>query len=338
MKSLHPSLWAEENAHRGPAVRLVAPPLAHRLAAALATEDGNAVSALADERPTTWRDTLLTLSAIYDLHTAPVDDVAGGARFQHHPGVAALKWALETELLAALDELSASHAATAAADEPGDAVAAMRRIAAGDMVPAVYEWLATDATWHELVEFLTYEGGPDAGFDDLVAAAQIGLEGRPKVAMADNYWDEMGNGTLGDVHTELHHRLVAAIGMPRIPRDELPTECLERSVFGGLLATNRHLQPEMVGALGLIELQAGPRCRKVVAALRRLDAPADAFPFYEEHATVDPRHGKIWLDEVIAPLAGEWGDRMLRGARWRQLVNARFFAAMAERFGVAASE
>jgi pyrroloquinoline quinone (PQQ) biosynthesis protein C len=142
----------------------------------------------------------------------------------------------------------------------------------------------------------------------------------------------MGNGDLGAVHTELHRRLVAAIAMPRIPRDELPTECLERSVFSGLLATNRHLQPEMLGALGLIELQAGPRCRKVVAALRRLDAPTDAFPFYEEHAVADPRHGKRWLDEVVAPLADEWGDRMVRGARWRQLVNERFFEAMRRRF------
>src|SRR5690606_14819282 len=102
--------------------------------------------------------------------------------------------------------------------------------------------------------------------------------------------------------TELHHRLVQALGLQVVPRSKQPTEALERSVLGSLLATNRRLQPEMVGALGLIELQAGPRCRKVVKALRRLDAPADAFPFYEEHAVADPRHGKDWVDHVVATL------------------------------------
>jgi hypothetical protein len=101
-----------------------------------------------------------------------------------------------------------------------------------------------------------------------------------------------------------------------------------------VLATNRHLHREMVGALGLIELQAGPRCRKVVAALRRLDAPADALPFYEEHAVADPRHGKDWVDHAVATLAEDpgWATGMVRGARWRSLVNRRFFDAMAARF------
>jgi hypothetical protein len=126
-----------------------------------------------------------------------------------------------------------------------------------------------------------------------------------------------------------------------VPRQEQPIEALERAVFGTLLATNRHLQREMVGALGLTELQAGPRCRKVVKALQRVDAPLDAFPFYEEHAVADPRHGKDWLDHVIAPLAEDpaWAAGMVRGARWRSIVNDRFFAAMAVRFArVAATQ
>jgi hypothetical protein len=95
----------------------------------------------------------------------------------------------------------------------------------------------------------------------------------------------------------------------------------------------------MLGALGLLEMQAGPRCRAVVRALRRLDAPADSFPFYEEHAVADPRHGKEWLERVVAPLARdpEWARRMIRGARWRADVNDRFFA-MARVECAAASE
>jgi hypothetical protein len=178
------------------------------------------------------------------------------------------------------------------------------------------------------VGYLALEGGPDGGFDDLVALAQIGLRGDPKLALAANYWDEMGRGRLAAVHTELHHRLVEAAGIVAVPRHQQPVTALERSALNGLLATNRWLQPEMIGALGLLEMQAGPRCRAVVRALDRLGAPSGAFPFYEEHAHADPVHGREWVDRVVAPLAvdAEWARRMVRGASWRSDVNRQFFA------------
>jgi hypothetical protein len=184
------------------------------------------------------------------------------------------------------------------------------------------------------VRFLALEGGPDADFDDLVALVQVGITGDPKVSLASNYWDEMGRGTNAAVHTVLHEELVRAIDMPRIAREDLPASALERKALGGLLVTNRYLQPEALGALGLLEMQAGPRCRAVVRALTRLDFPAGALPFYEEHAHADPRHGKEWLDRVVAPLAGSpsWADGMVRGARWRQQVNHRFFTDAARSF------
>ena len=89
----------------------------------------------------------------------------------------------------------------------------------------------------------------------------LGL-GVPKVALAENYWDEMGRGRTERVHTELHHRLVDAIDMPRLARTELATPALDRMTLNGLLATHRWLQPELLGLLGVLELQAGPggRC------------------------------------------------------------------------------
>jgi hypothetical protein len=101
-----------------------------------------------------------------------------------------------------------------------------------------------------------------------------------------------------------------------------------------MLATNRALQPEMIRALGLLEMQAGPRCRRVVSALRRLEAPAGAFPFYEEHASADPRHGKDWLERGVRSLVDAtpaWGPRIVRGARWRSDVNRRLFTSLRAR-------
>jgi Iron-containing redox enzyme len=286
------------------------------------------------------RDRVCTLAAIYALHLGEHHDAAALRRsmLAGHPTVAALKWSLEQSWLAELEPLPAAATFT----DPAAVARELRALAAADRLPPVYRWLARTADREALVEFLSLEGGPDAGFDDLVADCQVGLTGRPKGELAQNYWDEMGNGDPDAVHTVLHERLVAALGIRRIPDEELPVEALERTTLGGLLATNHALQPEMVGALGLIELQAGPRCRLVLQALDRLDCPAAAVPFYAVHAEVDPRHGKDWLDNAVEPLVAErpeWGPRIVRGARWRSQVNAAFFAWAAIRFcGTAAGE
>jgi hypothetical protein len=60
-----------------------------------------------------------------------------------------------------------------------------------------------------------------------------------------------------------------------------------------------------------------------------LGAPSAAFPFYEEHAQVDPLHGKAWLDEAVRPIVEDhpdWAARIVRGARWRAEVNDALFA------------
>ena len=309
------------------------PPLAattHLLTAALASGP-LALDALYGAPAADRRDRFLTLLTIYDLHTAPLEVVGAAARHQGHPAVADLKSRLEAQWL---DELDAAWQHTdqlSDASTSAGAVAAMRTVAARDRLPTAYRWLAKQASWAELVDFLAVEGGPDGGFDDLVAACQIGLRGAAKLELAQNYWDEMGGGDPDAVHTTLHERLVQAVGLPQVPRRDLPVEALERSALGGLLATNRWLQPEMLGALGLLELQAGPRCRLVLQAFDRLGAPAAAYPFYVEHAEVDPRHGRDWVDKAIAPLVDdhpEWGPRIVRGAWWRSAINLRFFEAL----------
>jgi len=320
------SWCAGKNFRMTTALSRSATPLADTLRLALQDDDATALDALTDAVPDGPRDRFTALLTLYALHTAPVHALGPAARHQHRPALVALKNRCETEWL---DEL----AALPREDDSEDAttavglVSAMRTLAAHDRLPAVYKWLARDADWDDVVRFLALEGGPDAGFDDLVAACQIGLTGAPKMELAVNYWDEMGNGDPAAVHTTLHDQLVTAIEMPRIPVTEQPVSALARTAFGGLLATNRWLQPEMLGALGLIELQAGPRCRLVLNAFDRCHAPAAAYPFYEVHAEVDPRHGRDWLDKAIVPTVTahpEWGARILRGAAWRSAVNAAF--------------
>jgi hypothetical protein len=307
-----------------------ATPLSEALSAAVRSADAAALDSLREAAPCDPRDRFATLLTIYDLHTAPLELVGAAARFQHHPVVAELKARCEQQWL---DELAGLALPDGVGAGPDTVVDAIRALAARDRLPALYKWLAHTASWDEVVRFLALEGGPDAGFDDLVAACQVGLSGSAKMELATNYWDEMGDGDPAGVHTTLHDELVEAIDMPRIPIAEQPASALARTALGGLLATNRWLQPEMLGALGLIELQAGPRCRLVLKAFERCGAPAAAYPFYEVHAEVDPRHGKDWLDKAIVPTVRQWphwGARIVRGALWRSAVNAAFLDDVTE--------
>ena len=305
--------------------------LADALESALTSGD---LSGLDRLEPVDRADRSRTLLGVYDLHTAPLEQVGERARWQHAPEVAALKVRLETPWLAELEQAWQDAGALVHATDVPRVVQAMRAVAAKDRLPAAYRWLAKEASWDELVDFLALEGGPDGGFDDLVALCQVGLSGSAKLELGKNYWDEMGRGDGAGVHTLLHQEMARAIGMREVPRRDLPAEALERTALGGLLATNRWLQPEMLGALGLLELQAGPRCRLVLQGFDRLGAPAAAYPFYVEHAEVDPVHGKDWMDKAVVPTVAErpeWGPRIVKGAWWRSVTNLRFFEAVRAR-------
>jgi hypothetical protein len=308
-------------------IRMVAA-LAERLTSVFENQDPDRMAsveafdgAFDTAAPVDRTDRFLSLLSIYELWTAPLERVGGKARWAGHPAVAAVKSRLEQEWLTELDVAAPGVRAE-------DPVHAIRGLAAKDRLPRIYRWVAQHATLPELREFLAIEGGPDDGFDDLVAICQVGLAGAPKLELARNYWDEMGEGDPSGVHTDLYHQMAHALELPQLPLGQLPDAALQRTAFCGLLATNRWLQPEMIGALGLTELQAGPRCRLVLRAFDRLCVPDAARPFYEVHADVDPRHGRDWLEQVVAPLSHErpeWRARMIRGALWRWHVNAALF-------------
>lgn len=279
--------------------------------------------------PTDRRERFVTLLDLYDLALAPITRTRDAASLLLSPDVISLKAELERDWLLELDsELPP-------VDRAADAAEAIRTLAVRERLPRIYRWLSRRAGGDQVRRFLALEGGPDAGFDDLVAICQVGISGRPKQEMARNYWDEMGDGNPADVHTTLHEVMAAALDLPETPIAERPTAALERAALGGLLATNRWLQPEMIGALGLIELQAGPRCRMVLQALERIGAPQRARRFYAVHADVDPRHGNDWMNEVVEPFCAgvpDLADRVVRGAWWRWRTNAAFFDAVSSEF------
>lgn len=304
--------------------------LEQRLGEALNGELGQLVRTCATA-PLDRSDRFLTLLRIYDHLMGPLSDEGPEARLVTHPAVTGLKWRLENQWLEELSE----HASAVDGVSEANAVEGMRTLAARDRLPKIYRWIAKEADREQLIAFLFAEGGPDATFDDLVAAGQLGLKGEAKLEMARNYWNEMGDGVSGDVHTELHTAMLANLGLPVMPdRSAMTERALERAALPGLLASNHWLQPELLGALGMVELQAGPRCQLVIKAMTRLRLPAESMRFYQVHCDIDPKHGTDWLSQVIRPTLRKhpaWHYRVIRGARWRLALNDEFLAELHER-------
>jgi len=325
-KSAVPGFARRDEGHWPPVAEVNSPDtvdmLHRRVDAALSSGDPEQLRACRQMPPAGERDELLTMLSLLDLALAPLHQLGPRVEFHGHPSTAELQHRLVSVYLDRLRRRSGPLRL----DLP-DGVAGVRRAGFLDRVPPVYEWLRDEADWDQMVEFLTAAAYPDTGLDDLVALAQVGICGVPKVALGEHYWDEMGRGRPDRVHTQLHHRLVDAVGMPRRPRVSLATPALDRRALHGVLATHRWLQPELLGALGVVELQAGPRSRAVAGALERLGASEDALDFYREHAEAGRRHGKDWLDRVVEPLAEDpaWARRMVDGALWRHVVDDRFF-------------
>lgn len=190
---------------------------------------------------------------------------------------------------------------------------------------ALFPWLAEEATFHDMCWFLNQELAGEAGFDDLVALSQLKLPPGPKVEMASNYWDEMGQGNAGAMHGALLTKLATTLPST----DVAPV--WETLALGNLmvaLATARPYAYQAIGALGVIELTAPGRAEAVNAGLKRLHFDGAARRYYALHATLDVRHSQTWNREVLAPLVKQdraVAPRLAEGALMRLRAGARCF-------------
>jgi heme oxygenase-like protein len=190
---------------------------------------------------------------------------------------------------------------------------------------ALFPWLAEQAGLEEMRWFLRQEMAGEAGFDDLVALSQLKLPSRPKLEMARNYWDEMGQGHEGGMHGPLLTALGASL-----PKAEV-APVWETLALGNLmvaLATSRSYTYQSIGALGVIELTAPGRAELVNAGLKRLHFDGAARRYYALHATLDVRHSQTWNREVLAPLVKaepRIAPLLAEGALMRLRAGARCF-------------
>lgn len=167
-----------------------------------------------------------------------------------------------------------------------------------------FDWLACVAGKSDMLWFLTQEVAGEAGFEDLVAYAQVRLPARAKLEMARNYWDEMGRGKPRAMHGPLLQRMADELDLDR-QREKTVEEALALGNLMVGLALNRAYAYHAIGALGVIELTAPGRAARVVEGMRRLGMPHPVRAYYELHAAIDPHHSRAWNREVIASLVAD---------------------------------
>jgi len=199
---------------------------------------------------------------------------------------------------------------------------------------ALFPWIAERATLGQMKWFVEQEAAGEAGFDDLVAMAQVKAPTQAKLELARNYWDEMGRGNAKGMHGPMLEALVIALKVtPKIETTLAPSLALGNTMAA--LATNRAYAYHALGALGVIELTAPGRAAKVSEALRRLKVSAKARHYFDLHAVLDVKHSEAWNREVFHSIVAERPDAapfIAEGALMRLQCGADCFDAYRRHF------
>jgi len=177
----------------------------------------------------------------------------------------------------------------------------------------LFDHLASSASLTEMALYICLEEQVDGRFDDVIALAQIGLGGDAKLALARNYWDEMGAGRREEMHTHLFNQSAAyfkRVLARSVLTEQLAhaTEALKNGNMLLLMALNRRYALRLIGALTLLEHTAPHRFSRVVQGMRRLDVPESTIYYHEMHIRVDARHGDDLLNDIVTPMVSRQPD------------------------------
>lgn len=192
----------------------------------------------------------------------------------------------------------------------------------------LFPWLAESADLEQMRWFLLQEVAGEAGFDDLVAMAQVRMPDRPKLELARNYWDEMGRGNAAGMHGPMLAKLATHLDLhPRIDETIWPSLALGNVLVA--FSTTRRYAFHALGALGAVELTAPWRAAHVAEGLKRLGVGSER-KYYALHATLDIEHSRTWNEEVLTPLAESRPEcirSLAEGAVMRLMVGAACYDA-----------
>lgn len=168
------------------------------------------------------------------------------------------------------------------------------------------EYMAEYATASDLALYLAQETSLDPRFDDILALMQIGTHGAEKMEIANNYYDEMGNGNPEEVHTHLFAKALTELNVDeKYIKDNMLLDSIISGNLSACLALSRRHYFKSVGYFGVTEYLAPRRFKHVVSAWKRNNLPEAGIVYHDLHIGIDTVHAKGWLNNIIAPLVEE---------------------------------
>lgn len=268
----------------------------------------------------------LLLSRIYTLvMQIPGLPTAEGSVFLHE-----VTRLLETATLAAEDRWLTPGVLEQAPTEPRQYLSWLKQTARSHRVfkhPYYMDFIKNHATVEDLRNYVIQESVVDGRFDDLLAMMQVGTSGGAKLEIANNFWDEMGNGNQAEVHTFLFNKIFEVFDVtPQELESSLTANALLNGNLAVLLCRYRSLYPEAVGLMGMTEWLVPDRFVQVVHAWERLGLPDVGIVYHRLHITVDSQHAAGWFHNVVIPAAELPAMRrgIARGVLWRLNSSGRY--------------
>ena len=171
-------------------------------------------------------------------------------------------------------------------------------------------FIAEEARREQIALFFLCEAQVDSKFDDLIALAQVGTSGSVKMAIARNYWDEMGNGRSHLVHTTMFDRSAQYMSQVLSGTRFDVTTIVSPETYANAnqlmcYSFYRMFNPRLIGALGILEQCAPRRFAAMIDGCTRVGVPADVVKYQKVHIAIDQKHGDEWLDQVLHPLVNK---------------------------------
>ena len=199
----------------------------------------------------------------------------------------------------------------------------------------LFDFLATEASYEQLMRFLQCELLRNEVVDDEVALLVVGLQGMQKAVAAANLWDECGRGKLENFHTYWLRRLLTATnGWEDLYefRHGHPWFAKLTSNMNAAMLTRPSRKMMAYGCFLVFESWVEPHFVRILEGLTRVGVLDDEIRIYfTAHVKIDPRHSRELSDGLRLQrpaLSPAQIDDVVRGAHLASSTGGRQFDHM----------
>lgn len=305
--------------------------LSKALATILTSSPEEELPAIPD--PDGHEDECLSLWVLHELHYRSFEGVDG--RWEWHPGLHAVRWRLEEQLETRLRDRLTD------VERTGDVVADLARMVEQHDGPSLARHLQRGGTREQALDLMRQRSVYHLKEADPTSWVLPRLPGgRAKASLVEIQFDEYGGGDADRLHHTLFAGAMTACGLSDEPAayvDDAVPEVLEQNNAVSMFGLHRRLRGAALGHFAAFEATSSLPSRQLVQAFERLELPAEAVAYYDEHVEADAVHEQLALRDVCGSLVAEepdLADDVLLGA-WTCLdLEARTAEAMLSRWDV----